>query len=100
MNMLANIHQVPSEFDVKEAHQRFILAEIPVFHLIGTPKLIEPHERFEIDHDAWLVYNYLQAYSSGRINALYNPGNCVNNSCSFKQRQNLFAKQCMLGDSK
>lgn len=65
---------MPSDFDVKEALQRFIIAEIPVFYLIGTPKLIEPHERFEIDHDAWLVYNYLQAYSSGRINALYNPG--------------------------
>ena len=68
------ILQVPSEYNYEAALFRFINEEIPAFGLTGVPRLIEPREMYDIDDDARLVYNYLQAYKSGRINSLYNPG--------------------------
>ena len=59
---------------------RFVNEEIPAFGLTGTPCLVEPKEIFDIDNDARLVYNYLQAYKSGRINSLYIPGMVANYS--------------------
>ena len=66
--------QVPAEPDYEEAMERFIKEEIPVFGLIGKKCVIRPDAMYDIDDDARLVYDYLQAYRSGRINSLYNPG--------------------------
>jgi hypothetical protein len=48
--------------------------QYPVFSAYGMEHRIEPSDQYDIDNDALLVYKYLKAYDSGRINSLYYPG--------------------------
>jgi hypothetical protein len=41
----------------------------------GREHMIRSDDPYDVDDDARLVYKYLKAYDSGRINSLYYPGN-------------------------
>lgn len=71
-NLLSAVHcnplQVPSE-DRSNFRQQF-----PVFSAYGKEHKIEAYDQYDVDDHARLVYKYLKAFDSGRINSLFYPG--------------------------
>lgn len=62
--------KVPNAGSVEESFTTFIESDVPTFGLTGHKKLIDPLMDYDIDADAQLVYKYMRAYKTGRINTL------------------------------
>lgn len=65
--------------NTKESLSVFI-EQFPVLSMYGLKKCIKEDDQFDIDDDALLVYNYLKAYKTGKINSLYIEGSFA---CTF-----------------
>ena len=68
--------QVPkrNSADSEASLESFILYDVPVFSLIGNKTLIDPLSDYDIDEDARLVFKFMKAYKTERINTLYFEG--------------------------
>lgn len=66
--------QVPNDGISENSLKSFIEDDVPVFGLIGQHINIDPLKDYDISEDARLVYKYMKAYTTGRINSIWVEG--------------------------
>lgn len=66
--------QVPNADASENSLKSFIENDVPIFGLIGRHMNIDSMEDYDIDEDARLVYKYMNAYKTGRINSIWLEG--------------------------